>query len=160
MNLLPSMPAAAASAAAEPGCHHHHRTGVSTPLGIDEHFWVIFWKIVTNSISDRFQMTSQGKMMFGHCQGNCKDHTNSLRWIWGPSDFTRHWKLNISLSNLNSTYHYWYCKLSFWSRVPSGDFFLLVSLYHNYFIKCKSSRKTWTNDRHFFEQDSDSVRRY
>ena len=58
---------------------HAQTRGVSTPFWESTVFCLIFLKIVLNSISDRFYLTLQGKMRFGHCQGHAKDHTDSLR---------------------------------------------------------------------------------
>ena len=41
-------------------------------------------------------------MRLGHFQGDAEDHTNSLRPIWGPSDFTKHWKSTFQLQILNT----------------------------------------------------------
>ena len=62
----------------------------------------------------------------------CKTSYESIGTCFGPSDFTKHWKLHFRPPNFNSGYENWSSKPFFSSRSLSGDLwdsgFLLLGL--------------------------------
>ena len=74
-------------------------------------------------------LTSADKMRFEKCQMDAKDPPNAKEHVLGPSDFTKHWKLENRPPNFNSEYAISSSKPRFSSRSPSGDLWILDSCF-------------------------------